>query len=98
MEFTVIKMEGLGELSKALDHIQKAMAELNGDIGQISFNPNDPESINIAIASMEKMIDNRLSHYSRNDVVAGLIEEIKDSFRSEIIKKAAEARLGAEND
>lgn len=94
----MIKIEGIGELSKALDQIQKAMAELDGDIGQVSFDPSNPESINNAIVSMEKMIDDRLGRYSNVNVIAGLIEEMKESFRSTIIEKAARARLGSKNE
>lgn len=89
----MFKIEGLDKLQRELDEAVKALEQVNGDLGSVSFDPDDPGSIDAAIAQMNQMIDERLGGYARNEIVAPLIEQAKERFREEIVKRAASARL-----
>lgn len=94
----MIKFEGLDKLQKELKHAQKALKELDGEIAQVSFDPNDPASINSAIVSMERMVDERVGQYAKNELVAPIIDEAKEVFKNAIIEKASQARLEADDE
>lgn len=93
MEKSVIKMSGLDNLTNQLEEAQKAIAEMNGEIGTVSFDPSDPMSIEQAVKSVEAMIDTRLGNYSQNPIIGPLIDDMKEQYRAGILEKAAEARL-----
>jgi Mg/Co/Ni transporter MgtE len=84
---------GLDKMMNDFDQLSKAMAELDGDITQVNFDPNDPASIEQAIQAMEAAIDARVSSYSSNEMVMGIVEELKEKYREGILEKAASARL-----
>ena len=92
----MFKIEGLDKLQRDLKRVQDAISELDGDLGSVSFNPDDPESIDLAISSMEKLIDEKVAVFEDNDIVASLIDEMKGQYRAMILEKAAEARLREE--
>ena len=92
----MFKIEGLDQLQRDLKRVQDAISELDGDLGSVSFNPDDPESIDLAISSMEKLIDEKVAGFEDNDIVASLIDEMKGQYRAMILEKAAEARLREE--
>lgn len=87
------KITGLDKLTKNLDQLSKAMAELDGDICQVKFNPHDPASIEQAIQAMETAIDARIASYANNPMVSGIVDEMKEKYRDAILEKAARARL-----
>jgi hypothetical protein len=89
----MFKIEGLDKLQRDLKRVQDALSELDGDLGSVSFNPDDPESIDLAISSMEKLIDEKVSGFEDSDIVTSLVEEMKDQYRAMILEKATEARL-----
>jgi hypothetical protein len=94
----MIKMTGFGEITRELKEAQKALADLDGELGSVSFNPNDPESIEAAIQAMEQMVDDRTGRYSRNSIIGPMAEEMKASYRQAILDKATEARLQRDPD
>ena len=94
----MIKIDGLDKLSKELKDAQKALAEIDGDIGRVSFDPNDPISIEAAITSMETKIDEKVGRYANNSIVAPLIEGMKEQYREGILEQAAEARLKGDDE
>ncbi len=89
----MIELKGFGELARVLDDAQKAIAGLDGDLGTISFNPEDPSSLEAAIATMESLIDDRLRGYERNPIVKDLAAKTKEHWRQSILDQAAAARL-----
>jgi len=89
----MFKIEGLDELQRELGEAVKALEQVTGDLGTVSFDPEDPGSTDAAITKMNQMIDQRLAGYADNRIVAPLIEQAKESFREEILKEAAAARL-----
>jgi hypothetical protein len=59
----------------------------------VKFDPEDPGSIEAAISSMEKIIDDRIGEYTSNSIIGPMAEEMKEKYREAIIAKAAEERL-----
>lgn len=89
----MFKITGLDKIQKDLKDAQRALNELDGELGVVNFDPNDPASIESAIHSVNRMIDERLGKYSSNPIVAPLAEQMKEKYRESILEKAAEARL-----
>ena len=90
------KMTGLDELSKTLDDAQKALAAIDGDIGSVQLNPDDPSSIEAAIQQVDSMIDEKIGGCADNPFVAPLVEGMKERYRTAILDRAAEVRLESE--
>lgn len=93
-----MKITGLDKLQKNLAEAQRALAAIDGEIGKVSFTPDDPSSIQAAIQQMENMIDEKVGQYASNPIVAPLIEASKEAYREAILKKAAAARLKNDTD
>jgi len=93
-----VKISGLDALARKMKELERAVAELDGDIAQVSFNPHDPESIELAIQKMYSAIDERVSSYSHNDMVVGIAEEMKEKYREAILERAATARMEQDGD
>ena len=94
----MFKISGLDDLSRQLTDAQKALEALDGELGTVSFDPDDPASIEAAIQSVEAIIDERLGPYTSNPIIAPLAEEMKEKYREAIIDRAAEARLNGSDD
>lgn len=94
----MFKITGLDKLQKSLKDAQRALSELDGELGVVNFDPNDPASIEGAIQSVNRMIDERLGEYSSNPIVGPLVEQMKEKYRESILEKAAEARLKSDGD
>ncbi len=92
-------LKGVDSLRKTLSEAQKALEAVSGELGTLSFDPEDPGSVEAAIIESERLVDERLGRYAKNSVVAPIIVQMKQSFRTAVIEKAAEARLerGATN-
>ncbi|MEG8223091.1 MULTISPECIES: hypothetical protein [Sphingobium] len=94
----MVKISGLNKLTRTLNDAQKAIAAIDGELGAVNFNPNDPGSIEAAIAQMEAMIDERLGGYASNPIVAPMMEGMKERYRDAIIERAAQARVEGDSD
>ena len=94
----MVKITGLDKLTRTLDGAQKAIAAIDGELGAVNFNPNDPGSIEAAIAQMEAMIDERLGDYASNPIVAPMMKGMKERYRDAIIERAAQARMESDSD
>lgn len=92
----MFSITGLDSLQKSLSEAQTALEAVNGELGTLTFNPEDPASIEAAIAESERLVDERLGLYAGNTIVGPLIQQMKDAFRAAVIEKAAEARLKEE--
>jgi hypothetical protein len=91
-------IKGLNELSRKMKELEKAIAALDGEIGSVNFDPNDPQSIEVAIQKMEQAIDERVGDYSRNDMIEGIVNEVKERYRQAILERASEARNEQEDE
>ncbi|KIL05782.1 hypothetical protein QX25_02790 [Stutzerimonas stutzeri] len=94
----MFEIQGLNKLQRELDQAQRALDELDGELGTVQFDPHDPASIETAIQSACQMIDSQVGQYSSNPIIGPLIDQIKESYRENIVQKAAEARLQVEED
>lgn len=94
----MVKISGFDKLTRTLHDAQKAIAAIDGELGAVKFNPNDPGSIEAAIAQMEAIIDERLEGYAANPIVSPMIDGMKERFRDAIIERAAQARMGGDSD
>ena len=88
-----MKIKGLGEITRSMKQLEKALAELDGDLASVSFDPDDPDSIEQAIQSLYSTIDEKVSSYSRNEIITGIAEELKENGRNAILERATKARL-----
>ena len=95
-EIVMTGISGLAELQKTLSDAQAALEAVNGELGTLTFNPEDPASIEAAIVEAERLVDERLGPYAANPIVGPLIQQMKDAFRTAVVEKAAEARLADE--
>ncbi|MBK5374642.1 hypothetical protein JFT81_08345 [Pseudomonas sp. TH43] len=86
-------IKGLDKLQRDLTEASKALKELDGTIGSVEYDPNDPLSIEQAIAKIYRDVDSRVGSYASNPIVKPLIEQFKETARQHIIDKAAAARL-----
>lgn len=94
----MLKITGLDKLQKELKQAEQALNELDGELGVVNFDPHEPVSIEAAIQSVNRMIDNRVEPYVDNPIVESLAEQMKESYRENILQKAAEARLQSDED
>lgn len=89
----MFKITGLEKVQEDLDEAQRAMRDIDGELGAVNFDPHDPASIEAAIQSINHLVDERLGKYYSNPIIAPLAEQMKKMYRDQILKKGAEARL-----
>jgi len=89
----MFKISGLDQLTKQLEQAQQAIEEIDGELGTVTFDPNDPASIDSAIQQANARLDAKVALWANNPLVAQLIEGVKEQFRESIIQRAAAARL-----
>ncbi|CEH91657.1 hypothetical protein [Xanthomonas citri] len=89
----MIKISGLDKLARQLEQAQQAFADMDGELGTVNFDPNDPASIEAAIQQVETMIDAKIEPWAGNPLVAQVADGMKEQYRDAIIERAAEARL-----
>ena len=89
----MFKISGLDQLTKQLEQAQQAIEEIDGELGTVTFDPNDPASIDSAIQQANATLDAKVALWANNPLVAQLIEGVKEQFRESIIQRAAAARL-----
>jgi hypothetical protein len=89
----MIKISGLEQLTRQLEQAQEAFTEMEGDLGSVSFDPQDPASIETAIQLAEAMIDAKIRQWANNPLVAKVAGEMKERYRDAIIERAAKVRM-----
>jgi hypothetical protein len=88
---------GFDGLSRTLEEASRALKDLDGKIGTVSFDPHDPASIEAAITEISLLVDDRLGDAALNPFVAQLADGMKESYRQGILDKAAEARMESDD-
>ena len=89
----MFKITGLDKMQRELKQAQDALKELDGDLGSVSFDPEDPASIEHAISTMRQIVDDRVAGYESNSIIGPMADQMKEQYRLAILEKAAEARL-----
>ena len=86
----MFKISGLENLQKNLKEAESALAELDGELGVVNFDPVDPASIEAAIQSVNRMVDERIGEYSADPILGPLADQMKEKYRESILQKAAD--------
>ncbi len=94
----MLRITGLDKLQKELKQAEQALKELDGELGVVEFDPHEPASIETAIQSVNRIVDNRIEPYADNPIVGSLAEQMKESYRENILQRAAEARLQSDEE
>ncbi|MGH8039163.1 MAG: hypothetical protein ACREPD_15595 [Stenotrophomonas sp.] len=94
----MIKVSGLDKLSRQLEQAKSAIAELDGDLGGVTFDPNEPSSIEAAIQQVRSLIDSKVEPWAGNPIVSQITESLKEQYRVRIIDRAAQARLESDEE
>lgn len=89
----MFKITGLDQLTKQLEQAQQAIDELDGELATVSFDPNDPASIDAAIQQANASVDAKVGAWADNPLVAQVAEGMKEQLRESILQRAAAARL-----
>jgi hypothetical protein len=88
----MLKITGLDNLQRQLSDAQRAFRSLDGQVATVRFDPNNPESIEAAVRTMESAIDDRAAPYRDNPFVAPLIPKMKEKYREAILERAKTAK------
>ena len=78
---------GFDKLSKELESAQKALSSLDGKITDIAYDPNDINSVNMAIRKIEDAIDKKILPFKNNSFVQNLAKEMKAAYAKQIRSK-----------
>ena len=87
-----VKVTGLDGFMKELAEVQKAFGSTEEKIAELRFSPDDPHSIQAAIAQMEAAVDEKTARYRSNPLVMQLGNGMKETYRKAILDKAAEGQ------
>ena len=87
-----IKITGFDKLQRELSDAQRALAELNGTIAELKFDPTDSTSVDAAVREMERAVDAKGARYRGNAIIDPLATKSKEAFARAIRNKAAAAR------
>jgi predicted nucleotide-binding protein len=90
------KITGLDDLQREMKLMADVAEALDGDIATLSFNPADQTSVERAIADMKLAIDQKVSGFGGSATVHGLVAQLKQQYETEILSRAAAARLNDE--
>ena len=83
-----VKITGIDKLQKQL---KEAAETLNGSY-PVSFDANDPVSIETAIQEAYSMLEERASRYAANPMISPMIEAMKEDLRQQILDSAEQQR------
>lgn len=86
------KVSGIKNVARKLEEIQEAIAALDGELAVVSFDPEDAQSVNLAIRQMETSVDERLAKWRHNSSVVAIGEKTKNSLRERILDRVKSKR------
>ena len=89
-------IKGFGQLQKQLQMAQEALKRVEGQLGTVHFDPDDPESIERAMRQINAIIEERLGDYLDNPIIAPLSESMKEKYKEAILEQAQAMRLEGE--
>jgi hypothetical protein len=81
------KITGLDKLQREIRDAQRALRQLDGTIGTLSFDPDNPTSLQDAIRRMEQMIDSRVGTYRSNPMVSQIVAAVKEQYRQALLER-----------
>ena len=86
-------IDGLNKFTRKLKELEKAVADLDGNLANLTFDPHDPHSIEQAIQQFHTAIDEKTTNYAHNEMVVKISDELKEMGTTRILERAAAARL-----
>ena len=89
----MIKITGLDKLQRELKDAQRAFQSLDGTIATLSFDADDPASVQRAVRQMESAIDNKIGPYRNNAMVMQIANSMKETYRKAIKDKANKVKI-----
>jgi hypothetical protein len=93
----MLKVSGFDNLQRQLEDAQRAFKAPDGQLATVRFDPDNPESIDAAIRTMESAIDDKVAPYRNNPFVAPLIPEMKAKYRVAILERTRVEIGGSRN-
>jgi hypothetical protein len=101
-----MKISGLDAFKRKMTELEKAVADLDGHIAEVIFDPHDPASfdphspasIELAIQKYHIAVDEKVAMYAHNELVVAIRDEYKENGRKAILELAATARQGGEKE
>jgi hypothetical protein len=76
------------------EDFDEVIARVNGDLMSCTMQPDDPISVESAIAFTERCIDHHLQSFADNAPLQSIAQEIRDCFRRSIeLQTQSPARL-----
>lgn len=88
----MMKITGFDNIQRQLVDARRAFQALDGNIATVKFDPDNPESIAAAVTAMEAAVDAKVSPYRGNPLIEGLVPQLKDKYRTAILKRAKAAK------
>ncbi|HGN9466902.1 MULTISPECIES: hypothetical protein [Providencia] len=92
-----MKISGIDKLQKQMEEIEHVTAALDGSYN-VTYDANDPTSIENAIQVACSLVDERASQYQTNPLVIPIIEQLKETLRERILHDAEQQRNGEKKD
>jgi hypothetical protein len=86
---------GLDQLQGQLAEAQTAMSALNGEVAKLEFNPDDPASVEAAVRTMKRMVDQKAGRYSSNPIVGSFITKSKKRSQRRSAPRRSAPKLSA---
>lgn len=80
------------EAERLRSNFEEVVARVNGDLMSCSMQPNDPISVEAAVAFAEQSIDRNISSFGENAALQSLAPELKQRFRKSIEEQAFAAQ------
>ncbi|MCA0849658.1 hypothetical protein [Salipiger thiooxidans] len=88
----MIKFTGLEGTQKKSKQLEQFASDIDGLLGSVAFDPNDPEAIERAVQEISDAIDERAKGFEGNDWVQKVADGLKEQARKAILDKAAAER------
>ena len=85
-------MDGLEKLQRQLKSASEALKNLDGEIASVQFVPNDPASVEAAIADMRLAVDSRVARYSDNPLIGPIANQMKEKYENHILEQVMNAK------
>ena len=77
--------EAAAQLREDFDEV---VARINGDLMSYAMQPDDPISVECAVAFAEQCVDRHLSYFAQDAALQSLAPELKRRFREGIAQQA----------
>jgi hypothetical protein len=79
---------GFDQLQRDLAEAQAALSAMDGEIGKLKFDPADSASVESAVRTMERMVDDKAGQYGSNPIAGPFIVKSKEAFAAAIRARA----------